>query len=72
MKYTAYGDPNYVLKEEYDKLIDIPVYKGCNAGESGCACLGTCYKAFDYLTKDEVDKHGIRIITGIIWETPQT
>jgi hypothetical protein len=39
----------------------IPVYRGCNSGDFGCACSGMCLNVIDHLTKDEIESMNIQI-----------
>jgi hypothetical protein len=61
MKYSEYPYPNFVLRSELEMSL-IPVYAGCNAGEFGCGCIGTCARIIDHLTIDEVKEKNVRII----------
>ena len=61
MKYSEYSKPNYVRQSELELPL-IPVYAGCNAGEFGCGCIGTCIEVIDHLTIDEVKETNVRVI----------
>ena len=61
MKYSEYPKPNYVRQSELEMPL-IPVYAGCNAGEFGCGCIGTCVEVIDHLTIDEVKETNVRVI----------
>ena len=62
MKYQDYGKPCFIFRDDYEQLEKIPVYRGCNSGSFGCACIGSCMEVIDHLTKEEADSKQVRII----------
>ena len=60
MKFESYPSPMFCYQSEMNRDL-IPVYRGCNSGDFGCACSGMCLNVIDHLTKDEIESMNITI-----------